>query len=69
MPASRTWRLNRLAYARHVGDGDSPGVVASDHVPDEEVAAVERLLVFVDDPADMETFVHEVLVFGREAPS
>ncbi len=45
--------LDRLPDPNDVGDRDPSRLVAPDHVADQEVAALEPLLVFVDDPANV----------------
>ena len=60
--------LDGLADADQVGDRDGPGVVGPDHVADQEVAALERLLVLVDHPADVQAVLDPPLVVGGRAP-
>src|SRR5205823_6518638 len=59
--------LDGLPHPDHVVDRDPPRLVGADHVADEEVAPLERLLVLVDHPADMEALLDALAVVGVEA--
>src|SRR5207253_1330067 len=59
--------LNRLAYADQVGDGQRAAVlIDTEHVANEKIAALEFVLVLIDDAADMQTMLKELLIFGLQ---
>ena len=58
--------LDGLSDPDQVGDLDGSRVVGPDHVADQEVAALERSLIFVDHPADVQAVLEPALiVFGE----
>ena len=59
--------LNRLAYADQVGDGQRAAVlIDTEHIANEKIAALEFVLVLIDDAADMQTMLKELLIFGLQ---
>ena len=60
--ASRTWNWTVWPTRTTSVMAIPPGVVGPDHVADEEVAALERLLVLVDHPADVQALLDPLLV-------
>ena len=57
-------KLDRLAHPDQVGDGQSAaGLIDSEHVADQEITALEFVLILVDDAADVEAVLKELLVF------
>src|SRR5208283_2939771 len=54
--------LDGLANTDHVRDLDGTGIIGPHHVAHQEVAALERALVLVDHPADVQAILNSPLI-------